>query len=178
MLPAPLSDAGSVGGRGCERVHSWGLADRIRVICASAEDIAPSHAAAAPTAVVCVDAAYHFQTRAQWLRQLGADATTGLRLGIADLSVPAGRVRSLRLAALARLMRIPRVNLKSSRDIALACEDAGFSVATLNSVSVEVLDGFVNHAPRGSMPVAITRAAIAFARRAQLLDYLVIGAKR
>lgn len=160
------------------RVRSWGLANRIRVICASAEDPTVGDAAAQATAIVCVDAAYHFRTRSTWLRDLGARAASGARLGFADLSVYAGEERSLRLRALARLMRIPHENLMSARSLAIACEDAGFTVENCEQVGSEVLDGFVANAPRGTMPVATTRAAIAFARRARLLDYLVIGVTR
>ncbi len=160
------------------RVQSWGLANRIRVLCASAEDPAGRTVAAQATAIVCVDAAYHFRTRSTWLRYLGAMATSGVRLGFADLSVYAGKERSLRLRALARLMRIPHENLISARSLAIACEDAGFTVENCEQVGSEVLDGFVANAPRGTMSVATTRAAIAFARHARLLDYLIIGAAR
>ncbi len=160
------------------RVRSWGFADRIVVMCAAAEEISPTQAAGDVTAVVCVDAAYHFDTRRSWIAQMAATASAGLRLGLADLSVVAGRERSLRLRALARLMRIPRENLMSARSIAMAYEDAGFSVNRCDQAGVEVLDGFVAHAPSATMSVAITRAAVSYARRARLLDYLVIGAER
>lgn len=160
------------------RARSWGLADRIGVLCASAEEVAPNQASVDVTAVVCVDAAYHFRTRRSWLAELGASAHSGLRLGVADLCVPADRERSLRLRALARLMRIPRENLMSARSIAIACEDAGFTVNRCDLLGVEVLDGFVTQVPVARMSVAVTRAAILFARRARLLDYLVIGAER
>lgn len=45
------------------RIRSWGFADRISVICASAEDTLPRGVADDVSAVVCVDAAYHFRTR-------------------------------------------------------------------------------------------------------------------
>ena len=160
------------------RVRGWGLANRITVVCAAAEEIAPPDAAADVTAVVCVDAAYHFQTRRSWIASLGVSAPAGLRFGLADLCVPDAKARSLRLRALAHLMRIPRENLVSARSIAMGCEDAGFTVNACAQVGAEVLDGFVAHAPLGSMSVAVTRAAISFARRAGLLDYLVMGAER
>lgn len=160
------------------RVRAWGLANRITVICAAAEAVAPPEAAAGVTAVVCVDAAYHFATRHSWIASLGASAPVGLRFGLADLCVPDAKARSLRLRALARLMRIPRHNLVSARNIAMGCEDAGFTVHHCTPVGAAVLDGFVAHAPLGTMPVAVTRAAIALARRAGLLDYFVMGAER
>lgn len=158
------------------RIAAWGLSDRIRVIGRAAEDATAE--AAQATAIVCVDAAYHFRTRRDWLSGLGATAPSGVRIGFADLSVYAGNERSLSLRALARLMRIPHQNLMSARNIAIACEDAGFTVGSCEQVGAEVLDGFVTHAPRGTLSVATTRAAIAFARRTQLLDYLIMGATR
>jgi cyclopropane fatty-acyl-phospholipid synthase-like methyltransferase len=158
------------------RVAAWGLGDRIHVVCRAAEDATAE--AAQATAIVCVDAAYHFRTRRDWLIGVGEALPAGARLGFADLCVYAGNERSPSLRALARIMRIPHQNLLSARSLAMACEDAGFSVGSCAEVGGEVLDGFVAQAPRGAFSVATTRAAIAFARRARLLDYLVIGATR
>jgi cyclopropane fatty-acyl-phospholipid synthase-like methyltransferase len=160
------------------RLEAWGLSNRIQIICARAEDVSVASVSPDVSAVVCVDAAYHFRTRRAWLGNLGASAPSGLKLGIADLAVPAGSERSLRLRGLARLMRIPRANLMSARSIALACEDSGFTVHSCEHVGEQVLDGFVVNSRSVSMPIAVTRAAVRYARQHQLLDYCIIGARR
>ena len=160
------------------RIRSWQLESRVRVHCARAEDLHPREADAGVSAVVCVDSAYHFRTRRSWLGMLASGAPEGTRVALADLAVLPGSERSLRLRALARLMQIPRANLLSARSMAIDAEDAGFSVQSCEHVGAQVLDGFVEHAPRGTLAVDVTRAALAHARRYRLLDYCIIGALR
>lgn len=98
------------------RIAAWGLADRITVVPATAETFDLAEHAADATAVVCVDAAYHFRTRAAWLRAIARAAAPGLgsgsaiwrarvrgRCGAPTDPVGGGRVRGAAHAAVGRV---------------------------------------------------------------------------
>ncbi|MFM8781028.1 MAG: SAM-dependent methyltransferase, partial [Gemmatimonadota bacterium] len=69
------------------RIAAWGLADRITVITATAETFDLAVHVPDATAIVCVDAAYHFRSRGAWLARIAESAPSGTRIGFSDLAV-------------------------------------------------------------------------------------------
>ncbi len=111
------------------RVAAWGLGDRITIHTATAESFDLARIAPDATAIVCVDAAYHFRTRAAWLRGLAATVAPGTRIGFTDVAlreVPA----SSRLRWFAERAGIPAANLWSIAEIPEALQTAGVVLLT------------------------------------------------
>ena len=123
------------------RVAAWGLADRITVVTATAEAFALRRVAPDATAVVCVDASYHFRTRAAWLHRLGADAAPGTRLGFTDLALLSPQP-SNGLRRMAGWADIPVENLWPIGAIVPTLEAAGFEAVQVLGAGTAVLDGF------------------------------------
>lgn len=163
-----------------ERVASWGLTERIRVHCARAEDSAPRQLAADVTAVVSVDAAYHFVTRMRWLQTVLADLPSGGRLGLADLSVEPTAMPSRLLGLLGRVMGIPRENWMSAAEILEFVVASGGVETTYLAAGQAVLDGFVRNARdmQAGVALGLTRWALAALRRRRVVDYLILGVSR
>lgn len=160
------------------RVQAWGLAQRISVVAGRAESLAPRALTTAVTAVVSVDAAYHFRTRAAWLARVGADLPDGGRVAWSDLAFHGAAARSLGLRAAASLVGIPRENLSDANTLRSAAVQAGLRDVELQSCGEEVLDGFLRAThPRGLRP-AITRLLLRVARRRGLVDYVITSAGR
>jgi erythromycin 3''-O-methyltransferase len=139
------------------RIAAWGLADRIRVVPATAETFDLAAHAADATAVVCVDAAYHFRTRAAWLRAVARAAAPGTRLGFSDLAVTGEAMRTLTGAegVTPRGLRwgaaradIPTENLWGHDAIADAMAEAGYAAITMTEAGGPILDGFQAFARR------------------------------
>jgi microcystin synthetase protein McyJ len=171
------------------RVQGWGLSDRITLRCDRAEYVAVPQVCPNVTAVVCVDAAYHFSTRASWLKALAADLKKGTRLALADLLLSPRGVRSHRIRAMANGAGIPWENLWTAFDVEPVLAEAGFRVERMVRCGPEVLGGFARHAlaqarvwgldrKRGGWRALATAAAIALARRGERLDYAIIAAVR
>lgn len=139
------------------RIGSWGLADRITVVPATAETFDLAAHAPDATAVVCVDAAYHFRTRAAWLRAIARAAAPGTRLGFSDLAVTDEATRTLTAAegVTPRGLRwsaaradIPTENLWGHDVIADAMAEAGYAAITMTEAGGPILDGFQAFARR------------------------------
>jgi cyclopropane fatty-acyl-phospholipid synthase-like methyltransferase len=160
------------------RVAEWGLADRIRVVTARAEDLLPTDAAADVTAVVCVDAAYHFATRDDWLTRTVQALPPRGRLGFSDLEVCARGARLWRTEVLARVIRMPSANLQTADDVEHTLTEAGARIVWSETAGEAVLDGFATHATGNGMPFTVTRGLIKLARRGRLVDYRIVGAER
>lgn len=139
------------------RIAAWGLADRITVVPATAETFDLAAHAPDATAVVCVDAAYHFRTRAAWLRAIARAAAPGTRLGFSDLACPssgAGAARRRTPSAAAdpmapRTLRwaasqagIPPENLWALEAIPSALVAAGYEGVAVTDAGAPILDGF------------------------------------
>lgn len=129
------------------RVAAWGLADRITVVTATAEAFDLTREAPEATAVVCVDAAYHFRTRAAWLHRLAADAAPGTRLGFTDLALLAPQP-SASLRRMAGWADIPTENLWPIGAIIPTLEAVGFEAVQVLGAGTTVLDGFRTFARR------------------------------
>lgn len=159
-----------------ERIASWGLADRISIVTARAESADLAALAPDVTAIVCVDAAYHFTTRATWLARAAGALPRGGRLGVADLVVTPKGLRDPRTRLVARLVNVPEGNLATPEQLESLVAESGLQVTWSESTGDAVLDGFVAGARHGGARVAITRMLLRLVRRARLVDYRVLGA--
>ncbi len=171
-----------------ERVHTWGLSDRITVRTMRAEAVVVAEHAPGVTAVVCVDAAYHFQSRRSWLGALAAQLPAGTRLALADLAI--ARLRYSRLVgSVARRTGIPEMNLWALNDIEPQLAECGFGLDRLTRCGREVLGGFAGYVLRapwrflsqpsqGGWRAIGTALGILLARRGKRLEYVTVAAHR
>ena len=92
-------------------------------------------------AVVCVDAAYHFSPRAEWLAQAWAQLRPGGHLAFTDLVLdrPAGWL----LRAAARLCGLAPGDLVTDTHRLRQLQAAGFESARVERLDAAVLAGFV-----------------------------------
>lgn len=160
------------------RIADWGLAHRITVVSGRAESVDPATMAPAVTAMVCVDAAYHFSTRAAWMARAAAALPPGGRFGLADLVVTPRGLRALRTRLVAQLIAMPRENLVTPEGLEGLVAESGLQVTWSESAGDAVLDGFVAGVRGGGKAVAMTRMLLRIMRRARLADYRVLGAQR
>lgn len=159
------------------RIAAWGLGDRIHVRQAHAESLPPRSADAEASAVVCVDAAYHFATRAAWWAMVASDLPTGARIACTDvLLADAAPLTALtRLAA--RGMRIPTDNLVSGITLRRTLGELALADVRIESIGARVLDGFVRGAPASGLALRVTRAMIRRLRRRPIIDYALVAAR-
>ena len=171
-----------------ERANIWGLRDRITLRRGEAETLEIARDFPGVTAVVCVDAAYHFDTRAKWLKRLGAGVAPGTRLGLADLLVPYRHRASRGVASIAKRALIPVDNLWSAQDVEPTLAEGGWVLDRLVRCGDEVLGGFSRFALRsalhwvlrprtGGWRALATGVGIAGAGRGGRLDYAIISAR-
>ncbi len=95
----------------------------------------------APTVIVSLDAAYHFDSRRRFLLDAAAALPRGGRLGLTDLFILGPRP-DLRARALAAAAGIPQANLWSPMAWATALGEAGFSGFRFVDRTRSVLGGF------------------------------------
>lgn len=157
------------------RITRWGLGDRIRIVQARAEDTPPGRLDAAVNAVVCVDAAYHFRSRARWWQMLVRDLPAGARIACSDVLIAEGRRVSLTLLGIAAAMRIPGENLVDATWLCATLSALGLKGILHESLGHAVLDGFVARAPRRGLALWATRAGIRTLRQRALVDYALIA---
>lgn len=171
------------------RVRAWKLGDRITLRCEPAEYVSIRDTCPNVTAVVCVDAAYHFDTRAKWLTGLAKEVPRGTKLALADLLVSTRGARSHRIRTMAVGAGIPDANLWTAYAVEPVLAEAGFRVERMVRCGADVLGGFATHAlgrtagwllqpRRGGWRALTTAAAIALSRRGERLDYAIISAVR
>jgi microcystin synthetase protein McyJ len=158
-----------------ERIARWGLSERVSIRTANAEALAPRSAAADVTAVVCVDAAYHFRTRLAWWQSLRAGLPAGARIATCDLLLAAGATPGLIARGASAVMRIPRANLIDAKALARQLEEVGIVNLNIESLGVAVLDGFTIHAPQRGFALRATRASIRALRARQQIDYALVA---
>lgn len=170
------------------RVHQWGLTERIRVHTGSAESFLSAREAPDATAVVSVDAAYHFADRAGWLRRLSSSLAAGTRLGFSDIALSPDARQSAFVRAMARRAAIPEANLWTAEEVAGACAAAGITSVEIDQCGRDVLGGFARHAvrsaPRWALHPALgglralgTAAALLLLRRGERLGYLIVAGR-
>lgn len=170
------------------RVTEWGIADRVRIVRSTAEAFLPAREAPDATAVVCVDAAYHFVDRAAWLHALSSSLPVGTRVGFADLTVSRRARRARFVHAVARRAGIPETNLWVLEDIEPALAAAGMELDRIVRCGHDVVGGFARFALR-SLPRLLlspgtggwralgTAAAIIRLRRGEGMGYAIISAR-
>ena len=91
--------------------------------------------------VLSLDAAYHFSSRAEFLRRAAAALPAGGRLGLADLVAPGARP-DLRARMFALGAGIPQQNLWSTERWAAELAQAGFRPRLIEDLTQPVLAGF------------------------------------
>ena len=172
-----------------ERVNAWGLRHRITLRRGDAETLEVARDFPGVTAVVCIDAAYHFDTRAKWLKRLGTGLAPGTRLGLADLLIPYRTRASRGVAEIARRAEIPSDNLWSAQDVEPVLAEAGWVLDRMVRCGSDVLGGFSRFAFRSALRWAArprsggwralaTGVGIAGAGRGGRLDYTIISATK
>lgn len=172
-----------------ERVNAWGLRDRITVRRGEAESLEIGRDFPGVTAVVCVDAAYHFDTRAAWLKRVAAGVAPGTRLGLSDLLVPYRDRGSRSVTVVANRAGIPHANLWSAQDVEPVLAEQGWNLERLVRCGGDVLGGFSRFALRSSLRWALrprsggwralaTGVGIVGAGRGGRMDYAIISATK
>lgn len=161
-----------------KRIVAWGMADRIEIREGRAEDLAPRAVDTDASAVVCVDAAYHFRTRERWWQLVADDLPPGGRIATADVLLStAHRVRlPTRLCAAA--MGIPAANLYDAPALTAKLAALPLRDLRIESCGVVVLDGFAQQAAAPAIAVRVTRAALRWLRAQGAVDYVIAAATR
>ena len=157
------------------RVAGWGLSDRITVMTALAEEFSPSELVPRPTAVVCVDAAYHFGTRREWVNRVIRSLPPHGRLAVADLVFAPRAATSWRIGKIAQLIHIPAANFETAEQMEDTFLTAGAQVIWSECAGEGVLDGFTHARVGSGIPLMVTKAMLRFARKGRLVDYRIIG---
>lgn len=171
------------------RIKALGLGDRIVLRSEKAEWLVPRQVCPDVTAVVCVDAAYHFETRETWLRSLAKDLPSGTRLGFSDLFGSNRARRSKRIRAMLLGAGIPLANLWSPQDAEPVLADAGWHCDRLLRCGPQVFGGFARFARRrllrlltrpgqGGWRALATAVALTLAARDERLEYGIVTARR
>lgn len=159
------------------RIAEWGLSDRITMMTARAEELMPSEIVPRPTAVVCVDAAYHFDSRRDWITRVIRALPPHGRLGVADLCFSPRASASWRINKLAQFSHIPARNFETAEQMEDAMIGAGAQIAWSECAGEGVLDGFAASSAGRGIPLLVTRTMVKLARKGRLVDYRVIGAE-
>jgi cyclopropane fatty-acyl-phospholipid synthase-like methyltransferase len=152
------------------------------------------YAEASFDAVLSIEAAFHFNTRAQFLREAWRVLRPGGTLAMTDLCAAAGpmewmaRVQSWIGRA---FWQIPRQNMHDSREYAAQLDAAGFTGASVTSIWPDVYPRFIEFArARLRDPELRSRmnpvfhaflSASANARkrvRPSLMDYILVSARK
>jgi cyclopropane fatty-acyl-phospholipid synthase-like methyltransferase len=176
----------AVAARATHRVASWGLRDHVVIASQTAEACTDPAVLSAVTAIVSVDAAYHFDTRAQWLQRMGAMSAPGVRLGLFDIALRDAQDRP-RFVSHAHRAGIPTDNLWSVDEVAPTLEAAGFTDVRVRPCSAEVFAGFIRFVRRNAPRLAMhpsqggwraLATALMLAGAGERLTAVLIGAER
>jgi cyclopropane fatty-acyl-phospholipid synthase-like methyltransferase len=155
------------------RVARWGLTSRIEVVASRAELCPATRAAPDVTAVVCVDAAYHFRSRLDWWRMLAQQLPDGARIATCDLVLADNRRAGPLTHAIAAAFGIPRENLYDAATLHRALEASGLAEVRIESVGSRVLRGFAAHAPSRNRALRLTKLGIRTLWGRGRIDYLL-----
>lgn len=159
------------------RIAQWGLASRVTVVTSRAEDLAATDADAAVSAVVCVDAAYHFRTRADWWRMLVRTLPRAARIAASDLALTDGQRAGRVARAVAGVFGIPIANLCDAATLGGELAAFGVRESRVEAIGSDVLDGFVAHARGRGTALRLTRTGIRALRRASRLEYVLVSGR-
>jgi ubiquinone/menaquinone biosynthesis C-methylase UbiE len=159
-----------------------GLADSAALIQGSATQLPFEDASF--SAVVSVESAFHFNSRADFFREAFRVLKPGGRLGLADYvaTPPTGPLRASQLAILRRALQIPAANVQSMGGYLDQLEQAGFEVRVMDSIVQDVLPPYFRNLARQPLrslvdlnPVFITGTATFFLYP---WDYVVVSARK
>jgi SAM-dependent methyltransferase len=143
----------TVAARAADRIARWDLRERVVIASQTAETFDDPAVLSTTMAIVSVDAAYHFDTRLQWLQRLGAIGAPRVRLGLFDIALRDAQDRP-RFVSHARRAGIPTDNLWSLEEIAPALEGAGFTDVRVRPCNAEVFTGFIRFVRRNAPRLA------------------------
>jgi cyclopropane fatty-acyl-phospholipid synthase-like methyltransferase len=171
------------------RLSSLGLAERARVEGGDAIDLS-CFADGAFDAVVCVDAAYHFDPRERFLAEAARVLRDDGRLALTDLVLTGeanGRGARATVALAARACAIPRGNLLTTEAYVARLERAGWRDVFVERLDAAVLAGFAafvrahhrayGDAARGWAKLLVTAWAAALSHRRRWVHYVVVAAR-
>jgi cyclopropane fatty-acyl-phospholipid synthase-like methyltransferase len=176
----------TVAARSADRIARWGLGDRITISAQTADAFDDAAVLARASAIVSVDAAYHFDTRTQWLQRMGAMSAPGVRLGLFDIALRDAQDRP-RFVSHAHRAGIPTDNLWSVDEVAPTLEAAGFTDVRVRPCSAEVFAGFIRFVRRNAPRLAMhpsqggwraLATALMLAGAGERLTAVLIGAER
>ena len=145
------------------------------------------------TQVVCVEAAFHFDTRAAFVREAARVLIGGGRLALADIVMrraPRSRAEQALLHAACALWRIPRANMVALAPYRAMLERSGFAIESIDEVAARTFPGYYRAQrgearrrelilARGRVGAAVGAALNYAAHRvfeSGLLDYVLVGA--
>jgi ubiquinone/menaquinone biosynthesis C-methylase UbiE len=143
-------------------------------------------------AVLCVDAAYHFDPRPRFFEEATRVLRPGGRIALTELvldEAPRGRLGRAALEVSARACAIPPGNLVTEADYVKQLECAGLKEISVRRLDEAVLEGFAafmrahrerHHAETreaGWSKPLVTAWAAALARRRDWLHYVLIDAR-
>jgi microcystin synthetase protein McyJ len=142
--------------------------------------------------VLCLDSAYHFPRRTDFLTRAARCLPAGGVLCLTDFVLSEsyrGGVGELLLRAMLACSRIPRENLVTLPRYREQLADAGFEQVQTMDISEPVMLGFshwwsryrrnASHLPKRSrLKYAVTARFLRWAHRRQILQYILIAARR
>ncbi len=149
---------------------------------------------AQPDTIISLDAAYHFPSRAQFIRDAAALLPAGGRLALTDIVRGKERlnlVEKLVLKIMARLSHIPTVNLVTARAYQTEWQSSGFEIDAFEDITAQVFRPFGEWLARYRGGVAkgqgrrsdwfkytITAKVLAWAQGRDVLHYVICAGSK
>jgi len=173
-----------------KRLAAKGVGEGARAEVGNAVDLS-RFARSSFDAVVCVDAAYHFDTRSRFVAEAVRALRPGGRLALSDLLLDhetRGLFESAAVRGAARACLIPRENLLTESAYVTELERLGLEDVRVERLDVAVLEGFSSFIRRqrlaygreegGWSKLLVTAWAAGLAHRRKWVHYVVVSAIR